>query len=81
MFVRRGLPGVVEHWIVGVVTWETDGWLTLLFATIIHSGHNIRVKKRENISALGETMGSVVIDIHHVLTKVTKSIIWDSSVI
>ena len=54
--------------------------MTLIFATIIHSGHNNLVEK-ENITALGETMVSVVLNMNHVLTKVTKSFILDSLVI
>ena len=35
----------------------------------------------ENTTAMGQTMVSVVVNLGHVLTKVTKSFIWDSPVI
>merc|ERR1719320_1419612 len=66
-----------------VVTWETEVWLTLIIATIIHSGHNnlVHMNIEENTTALGDTMVSVVMKIIHVLTKVTKSFLLDSLVI
>ena len=79
--VGTGVTGVlVEYLIIVVVTWETDGRLTLIFATIIHSGHNNLVQMGIMI-ALGDTMLSVVVDIQDVMTKVIKSFILGTLVI
>ena len=81
MIVCTGVVGVIaEDGMIVVVTWETDGRMTLIFATILHSGHNNLVHMRENTTALGDTMVSVLVDMKHVMTRVTKSFILDSLV-